>query len=372
MNLLSLALRNLKRRPVRTCLSVLGIGLAVGGALAFMSFLRSIQNGTREGIDEIGGDLIVMDKGASDIFGGSIPERTVERIAAISDVVRVSGVLVAFAPGGGSNNVLTFGWPDASDLWKRVPLREGRVPAPGEPHAAVLGGSAAASLGRKLNDEVELFGETFRVVGIAGYASSVNRGLALVPLADLQEAMDRPRHVTIANVTVDKSEDRTELARIREQIETLGNVVAAAPDEVLDHDRNFAILDAVSHVIAIIAVAVSALNVLTVLVVATHERTREIGILAAIGWSKGRIVKFIVIEGILMCAIGCGLGVLFGFLAEYAFPRIPTIGTLISFKSSVGLIAPVISAAFLLCVLGALLPAWRAARMLPAEALRRM
>jgi putative ABC transport system permease protein len=371
MNLLSLALRNLKRRPVCTCLSVLGIGLAVGGALAFMSFSRSIQDGTREGIDEIGGDLIIIDKGASDIFGGFIPERTVERIAAIAGVVRVSGVLVAFAPNGAANNVLTFGWPDASDLWKRVPLREGRVPAPGERHAAVLGGSVAASLGRQLNDEMELFGETFRVVGIAAYASSVNRSLALVRLADLQEASDRPRHVTIANVTVEKREDRTELARVREQIETLGNVVAATPDEVVDHDRNFAILDAVSRAIAIIAVAVCALNVLTVLVLATHERTREIGILAAIGWSKGRIMKFIVIEGILIYAIGCGLGVFFGLLAEYAFPRIPTIGNLISFKSSIGLIAPLISAAFLLCVLVALLPAWRAARMLPAEALRR-
>jgi putative ABC transport system permease protein len=119
-------------------------------------------------------------------------------------------------------------------------------------------------------------------------------------------------------------------------------------------------------------VAVSALNVLTVLVLATHERTREIGILAAIGWSNGRIIESIVIEGILMCAIGCGLGVLFGFLAEYAFPRLPTIGTLISFKSSIGLIAPVISAAFAVCVLAALLPAWRAVRILPAEALRRM
>jgi putative ABC transport system permease protein len=372
MNLLSLALRNLKRRPVRACLSVLGIGLAVGGALAFMSFSRSIQDGAREGIEEIGSDLIVMQKAPSDIFDGFIPERTIDRIAAISGVARVSGVLVAFAPGGVNNNVVIFGWPDVSDLWKRVPLREGRVPAPGERHAAVLGSTAATSLGRKLNDEVELFGETFRVVGIAGYASTVNRGLVLVPLADLQEASYWPRHVTIASVRVQKSEDRTELARIRGEIDALANVVAATPDEVVDHDRNFVILDGASRAIAIIALAVSALNVLTVLVLATHERTREIGILAAIGWSNGRIMESIVIEGILMCAIGCGLGVLFGLLGEYAFHRVPTIGNLISFKSSLGLIASVISAAFVLCVLGSLLPAWQAVRMLPAEALRRM
>jgi putative ABC transport system permease protein len=369
MNLVSLALRNLRRRPVRTCLSVFGVALAVGSALALTALARSIQDGTREGMDEIGGDLVVMQKGASDIFSGFIPEATVERIAAIPGVVRVSGALVAFAPSGVANNVLAFGWPDTSDLWKKVPLREGRVPAAGERHVAVLGDTAAAALGKKLNDELDLFGETFRVVGIAGYASLVNRGLVLVPLVDLQQASYRPRQVTIAQVSVESTAER---ARIREEIEALGKVVAAPPNEVLGHDRNFAILEAVSLAIVVVAAAMSALNVLTALVLATQERTREIGIFAAIGWSNGRIMKSIVIEGMLLCAIGCGLGVLLSFLAAYGFPRIPTIGNLISFKPSVGLIAPIVGAAFALCVLGALLPAWRAVRMLPAEALRRM
>src|SRR6266446_9244750 len=241
MNLVGLALRNLKRRPIRTCLSILGIGLAVGSALALIALSRSIQDSTREGMDEIGDDLVVMQKGSSDIFGGFIPEETVDRIAALPGIVRVSGELVTFAPSGFANNVLTLGWPDASYLWKKVPLREGRVPAAGERHVAVLGDTAAASLGKKLNDQLDLFGETFRVVGIAGYAAIVNRALVLVPLIDLQEASYRPRQVTIAQVSVQNNGDRTELARIREEIEALGNVVAAAPNEVLDHDRNFAI-----------------------------------------------------------------------------------------------------------------------------------
>src|SRR5262249_44338046 len=215
-------------------------------------------------------------------------------------------------------------------------------------------------------------GETFRVVGIAGYASIVNRSRVFVPLVDLQEASYRPRQVTIAQVGVENARDRTELARLREEIEALGKVVATTPNEVLDHDRNFAILEAVSLAMAIVAVGMSALNVLTALVLATQERTREIGIFAAIGWSSGRIMKSIVIEGMLMCVIGCGLGVLLSLLAAHAFPRIPTVGNLISFKPSVGLVAPVIGAAFVLCTLGALLPAWRAVRMIPAEALRRM
>jgi putative ABC transport system permease protein len=297
MNLVGLALRNLRRRPVRTCLSILGVGLAVGSALALIALSRSIKDSTREGMDEMGDDLVVMQKGASDIFGGFIPEQMVERVAAIQGVVRVSGELFMFAPSAGDHSVLTLGWPETSYLWKKVPLREGRVPGPAERHVAVLGEGAAASLGRKLGDELELLGETFRVIGIANYTTIVNRGIVLVPLIDLQEASYRSRQVTMIHVNVERSGGPAELARVRTSIEALSNVTASTANEVLNNDRNFAILEAVSLAVSIIAVAIGALNVLTALVMATQERTREIGIFAAIGWSSTRIITSIVIEG---------------------------------------------------------------------------
>jgi putative ABC transport system permease protein len=115
-----------------------------------------------------------------------------------------------------------------------------------------------------------------------------------------------------------------------------------------------------------------AIYVLNALVMATQERTREIGIFAAIGWSKARIMASIVLEGLAMCVIGCALGLLLSFAAAFAFPHIPAIGDLVSFKPNAALIAPVLLAAFVLCLLGSLFPAWRAVRMLPAEALRRI
>jgi putative ABC transport system permease protein len=128
----------------------------------------------------------------------------------------------------------------------------------------------------------------------------------------------------------------------------------------------------VSLAVAVIAAAMSAVNVITALAMATQERTREIGIFSALGWSSGRIIESIVVEGVLLCAIGCALGVLLSFGAAWAVPHIPVIGNLISLRPNVALIAPVVGAAFVLCILGALLPAWRAVRILPAEALRRM
>jgi putative ABC transport system permease protein len=372
MNLVSLALHNLKRRPVRTSLSTLGIGLAVGSALALISLSHSIRDSTRDGMDEIGDDLEVMQKGASDIFGGFIPEQTAERIRAIPGVMRASGELFMFAPNDLGNSVLTLGWPDASYLWQKVPLQAGRVPNSGERGVAVLGDTAAISLGKKLGDELELIGKTFRVIGIANYATVVNRGMVMVPLVDLQGASSRPRQVTVVHVIVDHASGRAGIGSVRTAIEALGRVSVSTTDEVLDNDRNFAILEAVSLAVSIIAVAISALSVLNALIMATQERTREIGIFAAIGWSNSRIMMSIVIEGVLMCVIGCVLGVLLSFIAAYVFPHIPAIGKLISFRANVGLIVQVLAAALALCILGSLMPAWRAVRMIPAEALQRM
>jgi ABC-type lipoprotein release transport system permease subunit len=64
--------------------------------------------------------------------------------------------------------------------------------------------------------------------------------------------------------------------------------------------------------------------------------------------------------------------VLLSFAAAFAFPHVPAIGNLISFRPSIMVIAPILVAAFGLCILGSLLPAWRAARLVPADALRRM
>jgi putative ABC transport system permease protein len=371
MNLFTLAFRNIRRRPVRTGLAVIGIAIAVGSALSLLALARGVYDGAREGLDEIGGDLVVMSKNSSSLFSGFIPDSALERIAAVPGVTQISGALVVFAPDGDAGNLLTFGWPDGSFLWKNVPLRQGRVPADGESRVAVLGAGAAATLHKKLNDDIDLFGQPFKVIGIAGYQSRVNRGAALVPLADLQEASYRPRQVTIVHAAVADADDPEAVARVREAIDVTGKAIAVPASEVVYHDRNFLVLAAVALAAAALAALMSALNVVTVLAMGTQERTREIGIFSAIGWSGGRIMESIVIEGVLLWAIGCALGVGLSFAAAYGVPHIPLVGRLIAFRPGAALILPVVGVALVLCLLGALVPAWRAARMLPAEALRR-
>jgi putative ABC transport system permease protein len=372
MNLAGLAVRNMRRRPIRTSLCIMGIALAVGSALALVALSSSIKTSSQEGMDEAGDDLVVSQKGATDLFGGFLPDQLEERVAGIANVGRASGELFLFVASERNRHVLTLGWPEKSYLWKTVPIREGRLPTPGERHVAILGDAVAEALGKRLGDEVEILDERFRVIAIAKYTSIVNRGTMMVPLLDLQEATYRPRQVSMIHVSLRRGLSTAEIAGVRQDITNLGRVTVSTTGEVLGNDRNLAVLEAVSLAISIIGLLMGVLNVLNSLLMAIQERTREIGIVAAIGWSDARIMASIVIEGLMMCAVGCVLGVFLSFLASFLFPIIPTIGNYVEFKPSLTLIAATIAATVALCTIGSLYPAWRAVRLVPAEALRRI
>jgi putative ABC transport system permease protein len=371
VNLTGLAFRNLRRRPLRTALTVVGIALAVGSALALVALSRSIEDSTREGVDEHGADLTVNQKGAPDLFGGFLSEDLAPQLAAINGIARVAGELFLFAPSEEGRQVLVSGWTANSYFWNSVPLRAGRLPSQGEHHVALVGDFTADAMGKKVDDEIELLGEKFRVIGVTQYTAIVNRGTVIVPLPDLQDATLRHGQVSMFYVNLQRGLPPEEVARVKRDIDALGRVSVSVASEMLQHDRNFAVLKAISLSISIIALTMGILNVLNTLLMTVQERTREIGIVSAIGWSNLRIMGSIVLEGLMMCALGSVLGVAMGYSAAFLFPLIPTIGDYISFKPTLVLIVPVLLATLVLCTLGSLYPAWRATRMTPAQALQR-
>jgi putative ABC transport system permease protein len=371
VNLVTLALRNLRRRPVRTALTVIAIGLAVGSTLALVALSYSIQESANEGLNELGADLTVTQRGASDLFGGFLPEQLEHQLSRIPGVTGVAGELWMFAPDERDRHVLVAGRARSSMSWQHLPLREGRLPQDGERRVALVGDVLADAMGKRPNDSMEILGERFRIVGITKYASVMNRSLVIVPLLDLQEATYRNGQVTLFEVSVRRDASRAEVERIKDDIGKLGRLVASMRSEVLQGDRNYATLNALSRIISFIALTMGAVNILNTLMMTTQERIREIGIASAIGWSNPLIMTAIVIEGLTMCAIGCVLGVALGYSASFLFGAVPTVGDYIEFKPSLGLIAPTVAATFALCAIGSLYPAWRAVRITPAEALRR-
>ncbi len=368
MNLLALALSNLLRRRTRTLLSILGIGLAIGGAVALLSLGRGIVDSVASALEERGTDLIVTQRGTVDVFGGRLPEDIAARLQAVPGVSAVAGEMITFTATQGDRQVLVAGWAPNSPSWREVRLVAGHVPRPEERRAVLLGDAAAESLGLKPGDDIALFDESFAVAGIARWSSVMNRGAVVMRLAELQEVSFRPGQVTGFLVRLAPGADA---AAVRAALAAAAPVLVSDAREMVGQDRNLAVLQAVSYAVSLIALALGGLNVLSTQLMAVQERRREIAMIAAMGWSDARLIGLVVLEGMVLGVAGCVLGIAIGIAASGLFGAIPQIGHYIAFRPTVeGLGLPVLGA-LLLCLLGALYPAWRAVCVLPAEALRR-
>jgi putative ABC transport system permease protein len=371
MTLAGFALSNIARRPVRTVLTVLGIALAVGTVVALLALGRGISDSISRGFDEHGAEFVVTSRKAADMMTGRLPEAMGADLAAIPNVAEVSGELYAFAVAGGGEHVLAGGWQPGAPVWSRAPLIAGSLPAAGE-RTVLLGDVVAKLLGASVGDRVELFDEEFRVAGIARYATAINRGLVAMPLPLLQAASLRPGQVSFFSVRFAPGLDAAAADEVKREIEARFPVFVSDTQEVLEGDQNVGILRAVSLAVSVVAFAMGALTLLSMLLISVQERTREIGMITAMGWSDGRVIALIVLEGLAIGLAGCVAGVAIGIAASRLFGMIPGIGGLIAFTPRLADLALPLALALPLCALGAAYPAWRAVRLQPAEALRRV
>ena len=137
-------------------------------------------------------------------------------------------------------------------------------------------------------------------------------------------------------------------------IEAIGGLTASRSENVMRNDSMLGLLRAVSRSMAWVALLMGVLMVLNTLLMAVLERTREIGILTAIGWSTKRITGAIVIEGFILSAIGSAVGVAVGVLGSHLLSSIPAIGRFVTVSPTPGLVVATALAATALGILGSL------------------
>ncbi len=176
------------------------------------------------------------------------------------------------------------------------------------------------------------------------------------------------------SVTVDDERNATQVARA---IEKLGDYTAdTAEDSVGDIRGIFAVLEGILSVVGLIALAVASLGIVNTLIMAIYERTREIGVMKAVGASKGTIRFIFTVEAGSIGFLGGLLGVVFAWIAGQVINFVARMTFLRDFSTfSISrfppwLVITVIAISTGVALLAVLLPANRAARLDPVEARR--
>jgi len=232
----------------------------------------------------------------------------------------------------------------------------------------IIGKTVAEALKKKVGETIDLSGTRFKIVGI--YTSSVSWEElgGVITLRDAQTFMGRPRKVSMFAV---KLHDPTQARLVVDKINReFPDVHAALSGEFADQMPDMEATDAMLIGISILAIGVGGLGVMNTMLMAVMERTREIGVLRALGWRRRAVLIMIMKEALLLASFGALSGVLIAFGLVGLIHLEPSFGQALKPVWDIEIFVRAILVALLLGGVGGLYPAYRATKLQPVEALR--
>ena len=250
---------------------------------------------------------------------------------------------------------------------------------PQQPHGRLLGAHIAAKLRVKIGQEYPLPGlpgETGVVSGILSPTQGADDDFTYMPLAEAQRIFKRPSQLTHILVRL---ADPNDLDRV---VSDLRGCDAGMDMNVVPLAHLFHTIQGLVNstrtllgCVALVALLIAGAGVSNTVLMAVTERTREIGVMRAVGASPLDIFGLIWLETVQVCLVGGVAGALFAILGAHGIEswmrdRLPFAPTETLIRPEVGLLLACIAAALGLGSIAGLLPAWRASRLTPIEAIR--
>jgi putative ABC transport system permease protein len=352
---------NLTARPLRCFLSILAIAIQVVLVLMIVGMTTGVLSDWGKRVEGVGADIVVQPPNASIFFAFSTPvmqESFGEEIAKLPDVDEVAPTLMMTDP---KTLMVLYGvdYKRYNALSKGFIFRSGRpFEAPDE---AIADDIIAQTRHLKVGDTVTLINRPFRVSGIVVHGKGARFYLPLKTSQDIVGAENRVS-VFFVRSKGDTASTRSEILQLNPQntVRSMSEYVSLMSSSKLPELRPFI------RTMVVLGIVVSFLVVLMNMHTMVMERTREIGILKALGFTRLEIMEMLLGETALLAISGGLAGIAVTFLTQAilkeTLPSLPI-------QISAGWVVASIGLALLGAALGATVPAIRAASYDPVEAL---
>jgi len=409
----ALALDTLRKNPLRSALTILGIVIGITTVIAVSSLINGLNENVLGGIRDLGSDTIIayrfpwasLSRPPSEWFTRKeLQPEWADDIALLPHVKAASPSMRIFRPqfGAGTadvrrgayrakNVILQGNQPSIGEIFD-IKLDKGRMfnETDAEHRAPVVclgyntvqtlfpeGGQAAA-----VGKEVTIDGQLFTVIGtmekrrqgISG-GSNPEDNIAFMPVTTLRKLYPNQKDYVIFAKASDPSQVSQAVEEIRDLLRRKRRLSSDKPDDfaLFTSDYFLDLWNKISFLIFLLMFCISAIGllvggigVMNIMLVSVTERTREIGVRKAIGAKRSNILLQFLIEAVTLSAVGGILGVTFGALLTMLMKYGAHMAAQLSFFW-------VITALVLCAVIGigfGIYPAWKAARLDPVEALR--
>jgi len=357
--------RNLLRRRTRTLLTLLGIGVSIAAVVA----LSALAEGMARMMSDMWGasqtDLFAI-QADMDADYSALDERLGAQLAARSDVRAVAGLIWTAVSTPEVDMLMVFGYHPREYAIRRFRVVEG-APLSAR-HQVLVGRQAAEQMGVEVGDTMRLLKSSFRVAGIYETGLAYQDNGVVIGLREAQALTGKSHQVMYYEI---KLEDPRQAEAVREALATaFPSVDFSLASKAAESMSDFAVMEQLVGQISFLAVLVGGLGMLNTMLMSVLERTREIGVLRALGWRRRQVLGQILGESLLLGGVGGVLGALLGVGLGRLMRGLPGIYGSIRMAFTPQVFAQALAVALIAGVVGGMYPAWRATRMRPVEALR--
>ena len=393
-DLIEFTFTSLKAHRLRTGLTALGIAVGIAAVILLTSIGEGLHRFVIDEFTQFGTNIIGINPGRIQTHGAPLGAVNTVRPLTVDDALalRRAPHIQAAVPvtqgnaeithAGRSRRVTLYGVGSRFASAFRMNVALGRFLPDDDPHAprafAVLGSKAALELfgnGNPLGERIRVGGERYRVIGVMQSKGQI-LGFDLddtvfIPVGRALDMFNQESLMEI-DVTYDPT---APLAEVEEGIKRILTLRHGSEDYTVTPQEKMlevfgTVLNAITFAVAAIggiSLVVGGVGVLTILTIAVAERTAEIGLLRAIGATRTRILVLFLGEAALLAAVGGAAGLLMGWgcavALHLALPALP-----VHTPWNYALLAEMVAIG--VGLVAGVMPARRAARLDPLEALR--
>jgi putative ABC transport system permease protein len=363
--------KNLQRRRLRTLLTLGGIGMAIGAFVGLVGFSTAFEQAWLRLYSSSGTDIAVIQ---GTFLSTSLDESAGAKLKTLPMVAAAAPVMYNMMDLTPEVNAVAYGWLADSYEFESLQIVAGRRFREGQPEI-MLGDLLADDLKKKPGDTLEIQGSPFTVCGIFHAGSALEADAVIMPLDQIQKLSSLQGKVSTFHVRLrpaPKGEAPEQyLQRAQAQIEAaLPGLRAVPAAERASNNQLVKLAQASAWGTSSIALLIGILGIANTMAMSVFERTKEIGVLRALGWKRHQVLALIQLEAAAL-GLGGGLaGILFGWCGLHALAALPQTASIVSASIPLPFLAKALGIAILAGLLAGALPAWRGAKLSPVEALR--
>lgn len=374
MSFFSLIIKNPFRNKSRALLAIIGIGIGIATIVALGGITDGLIASAEDTLHSGGTDITITgassDTSSSSMFGTyTLTDDWINIIKNESGVSEAVGVYSTTLPNSDGTFMSLVGISPDDTKYADLNIIDGKMFSGSDAKEVIVGKVVADDDNISVGDELSISDETYKVVGIFESGNSNQDMSYFTSLSNVQNMMDDKGNLTSIFVKVNTNVDAKSVANDLDNKYGDNITVISSLSDISMAQTLIDMLNSVSFGISLLAIIIGGIGIINTMLMSVLERTREIGVLKAVGWSNKKILLMIIGESIVLTVFAAIIGTIVGIVGVELLMHLHLFGEMTPIFT-LSTIAEAFTIAIIVGVLGGIFPAIKAVKLPPTEALR--